>query len=103
MVVIFAEGIFKGESHVVHPLESEVSGTLNIPLRPPKDIPIDLHIKSIVGYKGSYHFHVFELSRHLPRFSMYALRKNVNLPESSKPRGWVNFTIMDKVGKVSRK
>ncbi|XP_015781613.1 Bardet-Biedl syndrome 2 protein homolog [Tetranychus urticae] len=100
MVVIFAEGIFKGESHVVHPPESEVSGTLNIPLRPPKDMPIDLHIKSIVGYKGSYHFHVFELSRHLPRFSMYALRKNTNFPESSKPKGWVNFNLGEKVSRI---
>ena len=42
-VLIFAEGIFEGESHVVHP--KEVSSTLSIPLNPLRDVPIDLHIK----------------------------------------------------------
>ena len=97
-VVIFAEGIFNGESYVVHPLESEVSGSINIPLWPPKDIPIDLHIKSMVGYQGSHHFHVFELTRYLPRFSMYALLKSI--PESNLPKGMVSFQLNQSVKKV---
>ena len=70
-VLIFAEGIFEGECHVVHPRESLVSPTILVPIIPPRDVPVDLHIKAFVGYKGSKHFHVFELTRQLPRFSMY--------------------------------
>ena len=70
-VLIFAEGIFEGECHVVHPRENLVSSTIVVPIIPPRDVPVDLHIKAFVGYKGSKHFHVFELTRQLPRFSMY--------------------------------
>ena len=42
-VLIFAEGIFDGECHVVHP--KEPATTINVPIFPPKDIPVDLHIK----------------------------------------------------------
>ena len=61
----------QGESHVVHP--KELSSSISIPLHPHRDVPIDLHIKAFVGYKSSTHFHVFELTRQLPRFSMYSL------------------------------
>ena len=70
-VLIFAEGIFDGECHVVHPKENVVSPTIVVPITPPRDVPVDLHLKAFVGYKGSKHFHVFELTRQLPRFSMY--------------------------------
>lgn len=72
-VLIFAEGIFEGESHVVHPSASTLSNHLKVPIIPPKDIPVDLHIKAFIGYKNSQQFHVFELTRQLPRFSMYLL------------------------------
>lgn len=44
-------------------------------LKPPKNVVVDLHIKAYVGYKESQYFHVFELTRQLPRFAMYALCK----------------------------
>uniref|UniRef100_A0A8D0EZV2 Bardet-Biedl syndrome 2 protein homolog n=1 Tax=Strix occidentalis caurina TaxID=311401 RepID=A0A8D0EZV2_STROC len=72
-VLIFAEGIFEGESHVVHPSLQNLSSCVRVPLTPPKDVPVDLHIKAFVGYRNSTQFHVFELTRQLPRFSMYAL------------------------------
>lgn len=50
-VMIFAEGIFEGESHVVHPLQASLRNNLVIPVVPPKDMPIDLHIKAFVGTK----------------------------------------------------
>ena len=78
-VLIFAEGIFEGECHVVHPRENQVSSTILVPIIPPRDVPVDLHIKAFVGYKGSKHFHVFELTRQLPRFSMYC-RIQANKP-----------------------
>lgn len=70
--VIFAEGIFAEESFVVHPNDQEVDSYATVALRPPKDIPVDLHIKAMVGYKGSFHYHVFELTRRLPKFAMYS-------------------------------
>uniref|UniRef100_A0A8C3KT89 BBSome complex member BBS2 n=1 Tax=Chrysolophus pictus TaxID=9089 RepID=A0A8C3KT89_CHRPC len=72
-VLIFAEGIFEGESHVIHPGLQNLSGCVRVPLTPPKDVPVDLHIKAFVGYRNSTQFYVFELTRQLPRFSMYAL------------------------------
>lgn len=50
-VLIFAEGIFEGESHVVHPSAQNLSGCVKVPIVPPKDIPVDLHIKAFVGGK----------------------------------------------------
>lgn len=44
-VIIFAEGIFNGETHVVHPSLSKLSSNINVPLFLPKDIPVDIHIK----------------------------------------------------------
>ena len=67
----FLHFLLQGESHVVHP--KELSSSISIPLHPHRDVPIDLHIKAFVGYKSSTHFHVFELTRQLPRFSMYSL------------------------------
>ncbi|XP_061177268.1 Bardet-Biedl syndrome 2 protein homolog isoform X2 [Saccostrea echinata] len=82
--LIFAEGIFEGESHVVHPHPNALSNCVRVPIIPPKDVPVDLHIKAFIGYKSSIQFHVFELTRQLPRFSMYApCRKDCPEPKSS--------------------
>lgn len=53
-VMIFAEGVFEGESHVVHPSQQNLKSTLQLPVFPPKDIPVDLHIKAFVGYKSRF-------------------------------------------------
>lgn len=55
-VLIFAEGIFEGESHVVHPSAQTLSGCICVPIIPPKDIPVDLHIKAFVGGRTRYVF-----------------------------------------------
>ncbi|KAJ6218855.1 hypothetical protein RDWZM_004667 [Blomia tropicalis] len=86
--IVFAEGIFKHESMVIYPHTDLVDTQICVELRPPKDIPIDLHVKVLVGYRASTHFHVFELSRHLPRFAMYAFVRMVtkltdNLPSTN--------------------
>lgn len=44
-IIVFAEGIFKGETHVVHPLTSKLRNELAVPLYPPKDSPVDIHVK----------------------------------------------------------
>uniref|UniRef100_A0A672NDN1 BBSome complex member BBS2 n=1 Tax=Sinocyclocheilus grahami TaxID=75366 RepID=A0A672NDN1_SINGR len=96
-VLIFAEGIFEGESHVVHPSAQNLSGCVRVPIIPPKDIPVDLHIKAFVGGKTSTQFHVFEITRQLPRFSMYDL--NVD-PSAVQPTGKVTFSINDRPQRV---
>ncbi len=50
-VMIFAEGIFDGECHVVHPLQTNLSNSLQVSIFPPRDYPVDLHIKAFVGTK----------------------------------------------------
>ncbi|XP_036201050.1 Bardet-Biedl syndrome 2 protein [Myotis myotis] len=96
-VMIFAEGIFLGESHVVHPSIHSLSSSICIPITPPRDVPVDLHLKTFVGYRSSTQFHVFELTRQLPRFSMYAL---TSLDSASQPLGYVNFTIAERAQRV---
>lgn len=44
-VIIFAEGIFSGESHVVHPELSRLSPDMSIPLYLPRDTSVDMHLK----------------------------------------------------------
>ncbi|XP_055001382.1 Bardet-Biedl syndrome 2 protein [Sorex araneus] len=96
-VLIFAEGIFAGESHVVHPSTHSLSSSIYIPVAPPKDVPVDLHLKLFVGYRSSTQFHVFELTRQLPRFSMYALTK----PDpATAPLSHVSFVIAERAQRV---
>lgn len=51
-VLIFAEGIFIGESHVVHPSIHNLASCIRVPITPPKDVPVDLHLKTFVGYRS---------------------------------------------------
>ncbi|XP_061578712.1 Bardet-Biedl syndrome 2 protein homolog [Cololabis saira] len=95
-VLIFAEGIFEGESHVVHPGSQNLSGCVKVPVIPPKDIPVDLHIKAFVGGKTSSQFHVFEITRQLPRFSMYEITGDSSDPAT----GRVSFSINDRSQRV---
>ncbi|MGH0166673.1 UNVERIFIED_CONTAM: hypothetical protein FKN15_066877 [Acipenser sinensis] len=87
-----------GESHVVHPSAQNLSGCIRVPIIPPKDVPVDLHIKAFVGGKSSTQFHVFELTRQLPRFSMYALCTQGSAP---KPRGKTTFSINDRLQRIT--
>ena len=81
---------------MVHP--KNVSGTITIPIIPPKDIPVDLHIKAFVGYKNATHFHVFELTRQLPRFAMYHLTSGPT--EHPRPQGRVTLQVQERVQRV---
>lgn len=58
---------------------------------------MDLHIKALVGYKGSQHYHVFELTRQLPRFAMYNVAKD---EAGDLPLGFVKFTLQERVARV---
>ncbi|KAL1501189.1 hypothetical protein ABEB36_006566 [Hypothenemus hampei] len=94
-VILFAEGIFKGESHVVHPETSKLASGMSIPLYLPKDVPIDIHLKALIGYPNSVQFHVFEITKQLPTFSMYRA-KQVHV----KPTSWVEFQINERLQRL---
>ncbi|KAB0804754.1 hypothetical protein PPYR_01724 [Photinus pyralis] len=95
-VVIFAEGIFKGETNIVHPPRTKLGSNLSVPLILPKDIPIDIHIKAFVGYTNSLQYHVFELTRQLPRFSMYALKEG----KEKNTDSYVEFKINERLQRI---
>jgi Bardet-Biedl syndrome 2 protein len=96
--LIFAEGIFQGECHVVHPKIDFMQSKISVPLMPPKNVVVDLHIKVYVGYNDSEHFHVFEMTRQLPKFAMFALCKDSKPDEVSS---WVKLPIQERPARVS--
>lgn len=116
-VIIFADGIFpNGEALIVHPptkrvasgaysglqsTSSQASGVSNIviPLKIPKDEAIDVHIKAFVGNADGNQFHVFELNRQLPKFSMFSLPERI----TGSPKSLSEMTKLsdDHLSKVS--
>ena len=37
-----------------HPPTGNLTNELHVPIIPPKDVPVDLHIKAFVGHKSRY-------------------------------------------------
>ncbi|GAB1598549.1 Bardet-Biedl syndrome 2 protein-like [Argonauta hians] len=97
-VIIFAEGIFEGESHVIHPPTDKMSSEASMPIFLPKDTPIDLHMKVLVGFKNDMQFQVFEIVHTVPRFAMYLKYETLPMPE---PEGYVMFTITERIQRVN--
>lgn len=130
-VIIFADGIFaNGESLIVHPptkrvtsgvysgmssLSNRTNGvsSIIIPLKIPKDEPVDVHIKAFVGNADGNQFHVFELNRQLPKFSMFSLPEQISgSPKtmsdmtkisddylSKPPEGFVKIKVSERVSR----
>lgn len=72
-VVVFADQLFEGESHAFHPLEP---GSLaKVAIRPAKDASAEMNFKVLVSRVGGSQFHVFELTKTMPRFAMYLLKE----------------------------
>ncbi|KAJ8675989.1 hypothetical protein QAD02_011775 [Eretmocerus hayati] len=67
--MIFAEGVFDGESLVVHP--SRPQEELEIALHFPKNGPIDVHVKTGMGSPSEDQLLVIEITHQLPHFCMY--------------------------------
>ncbi|XP_022913757.2 BBSome complex member BBS2-like [Onthophagus taurus] len=95
-VIVFAEGIFEGETHVVHPSNSKLKSCLIVPLKPPRDTLVDIHMKILVGYPKSTQYNVFEITRQLPRFSMYSKIDN----PKHKPESYVTFQINERLQRI---
>lgn len=60
---------------------------------------MDLHIKALVGSRSSAQYHVFELTRQLPRFSMFCLVPK--LPPELMPAGRVQFTVQERPQRIA--
>lgn len=86
--MIFAEGIFEGESMVVHPTRPR--GEIEIPLKFPNNKSIDVHVKTCVGANDSELFVILELTHRLPQFCMYeVVPRPYDLPKNFKDCGVV--------------
>ena len=72
-VMIFAEGVFEGESHVVHPPQQSLKSSLQVPVFPPKDIPVDLHIKAFVGNKSRFEGRKYDFIIMSPGFLLFMI------------------------------
>ncbi|XP_046405847.1 Bardet-Biedl syndrome 2 protein-like isoform X2 [Ischnura elegans] len=96
LVLVYGEGIFDGETHVIHPKESQLFNKVKVPLFPPRDVPLDFHLKALVGYPGSVQFHVFELTRQIPRFSMYKVISSHHTNVVS----YVSFNLRERVQRI---
>ncbi|XP_014783640.1 Bardet-Biedl syndrome 2 protein isoform X1 [Octopus bimaculoides] len=95
--LVFAEGIFKGESHVIHPATDNPCSEVCMTIVQPKDTPVDLHMKVFVGYRNCMQFHVFEITHTIPRFVMY-IRNEISSVE--EPEGYVKFTVSERAQRV---
>ncbi|XP_026740823.1 Bardet-Biedl syndrome 2 protein-like isoform X3 [Trichoplusia ni] len=96
--LVLAEGIFEnGETFARHPRPSQLRSLLHVPLRPPRDVPVDVHIKALIGYPDSEQFHIFELTKQLPRFSMYRL---LSKEARNKGNSYVLFRITERVQRI---
>nr|CAH8822766.1 unnamed protein product [Trichobilharzia regenti] len=75
-VILFAEGIFQGESYVLHPPENTQSATsYTFELRPPKDVSVDVFIKAYampINKRPDQDSYYLLASTHvLPQFCLY--------------------------------
>lgn len=52
--------------------------------------------KILVGYPNSTQFHVFEITRQLPKFSMYAIQST----PKGKPESYVTFKINERLQRI---
>ncbi|XP_034935482.1 Bardet-Biedl syndrome 2 protein homolog [Chelonus insularis] len=97
--VVFAEGVFSGETLVVHPLTH--TDELEIELRPLDNSTIDMHMKILVGAKNSHILQVFETVRHLPQFCMYELIPRPDHISGNLNDSGVIFEISERIKRVA--
>ncbi|XP_015513002.1 Bardet-Biedl syndrome 2 protein homolog isoform X1 [Neodiprion lecontei] len=98
--IVFAEGVFDGETLVDRP--SRPCGQIEIELRPPKDTPVDVHVKVCVGPMGADLLQVFELTRQLPRFCMYErIEKPIDVEDALLDESGVTIEVAERPQRVA--
>jgi len=101
LAAVFGDQLFAGESHISVPADGTPSGTLRVPLAPPRDVAqgTALMIKALVGNRGSELFHVFEISKQLPKFAMYMA--DAEPEKNPTPTSYVAFQVDERVSRIS--
>ncbi|KAJ8947860.1 hypothetical protein NQ318_010006 [Aromia moschata] len=74
---------------IVHEIVSESLGM--------RKVCAKLVPKALVGYPNSVQFHVFEITRQLPQFAMYALKPS---NEQAAPEGFVRFKVNERLQRI---
>ncbi|XP_043267546.1 Bardet-Biedl syndrome 2 protein homolog [Venturia canescens] len=97
--IVFAEGVFDGETLVSHP--GKPTGELEIELRPPKNGVVDIHVKVCVGASGADLLQVYEVTRQLPRFCMYEVIPRPENPAILPSDCGVVFEIAERPQRVA--
>ncbi|CAI2351205.1 unnamed protein product [Caenorhabditis sp. 36 PRJEB53466] len=101
-VLIFAEGLFEGESYIwIPPNEHQSRSSIDIPLVIDKDSTNDLHTKVFLGHVDSNKLMVMENTRILPRFCRFTLIKEQYAQHFFMPTSYIQFEISSKVTKLS--
>jgi Bardet-Biedl syndrome 2 protein len=96
-VVVFSDGLFDGESFIVHPPVDTVTDQVEVPLFPDKDVSYELDIRIFVGQPNSTQYHVFKISRTLVKFALYVPCALDNEP---RPTSSVVFQINERIDRV---
>ncbi|KZC07707.1 PREDICTED: Bardet-Biedl syndrome 2 protein homolog [Dufourea novaeangliae] len=97
--IVFTEGVFDGETLVVHP--SKPRGELEIEIKPSKNAPVDIHVKVCVGPAGADLLQVFEMTRQLPRFCMYEMIGKPDEVEEDLTKNFVTAEFADRPQRIA--
>uniref|UniRef100_A0A1I8HC79 Bardet-Biedl syndrome 2 protein homolog n=1 Tax=Macrostomum lignano TaxID=282301 RepID=A0A1I8HC79_9PLAT len=90
-VIVFAEGIFDGESHPARGQPGHPAVPQQVRQRgPAPEVP--------GGPRGATQFHVFETTRSLPRFAVFA---PVAPEAAAQPAGFVRFRLQERLQRVA--
>mmetsp|Transcript_41527 Transcript_41527/g.81439 ORF Transcript_41527/g.81439 Transcript_41527/m.81439 type:complete len:719 (+) Transcript_41527:72-2228(+) len=94
--VVFSDTLFPGESMVVHPASPR--HFIVLPLKPSKNMEMEVLVKAIVGHRSSIQDHVFELSHVLPVFATFVFVSRAQL--KSEPSGFASFNVREAVSRL---
>ncbi|XP_055357881.1 Bardet-Biedl syndrome 2 protein homolog [Paramacrobiotus metropolitanus] len=95
-VVIFAEGVFSGESYYHRLPEKYMSSRAEFPIVIPKNTPIDMFVTVMAGQENRrYYFCHGELIR-IKRFAMYY---NILDDALESPEGYVTFQVHERINR----
>uniref|UniRef100_A0A0N5A3K0 ER membrane protein complex subunit 1 n=1 Tax=Parastrongyloides trichosuri TaxID=131310 RepID=A0A0N5A3K0_PARTI len=82
-VIMFGEGIFPGESCIIHPNE-DLSNNIQIPIKLSKEIALELHLKVMIGGSYDNQFQIIEVTKRLPKFASLVNYEGDNIVPTSK-------------------
>ncbi|GAU96928.1 hypothetical protein RvY_08295 [Ramazzottius varieornatus] len=95
-VIIFAEGVFAGESYYHHPPERLLSNVTQFPLSIPKNTPVEMFVTVMAGQPNrKYYFCHGQLIK-IKRFAMYY---QLTEQQPTQPEGYVTFKLLERTNR----